>query len=735
MNNERMDQGQGRVNLPHFAPLIMDRTMFSPTPSTTSPQDPRSIRQQQSSSKQPNDNGRLRVKKACDRCKRQKTKCDGEQPCLTCSRHGHKCEYTTVVPVTTIIDKNKDNKHNLRVHGGNDDDGYVQYLENRVHELENQVKLSVGINSKGSKLNDENFDKNFFTFSRDKYRVMRRYQNILPHELGSVVYESLDDRERKGLIVPRIQFYGWNMNGSHYLKQRRLPKFEQLIDLQTDREMGDWLLDFFMQKINPLFGILHESVFRDQYENYLNNMHTENANGQSTTRLFTSILYLVFAIALRYSENHPELIPGIKSRNYPSLEEKLFDSAYEVVMKLSFEWESFELVQSWILITLYLRTCHRQISSYTSLGIAIRMCKGMGMNLNRIPAVYNKKVYEHVKIKRIFWVVYTWDRIFGFQSGKSFEIGDEIIHMEIPSLDEDFLDDGWLTKPALAMINLAKICGDIQLLTTHGKLTDESMEEISKRLDSWKLWSDKHLKNSKEQKFDQLLIDQVYLTYHDIVLNLHSKVLFKLLDKDIQMNSTTQIQILLLHSNQVLDLFQKIHSRGSLLVPWWLNLVLLFNISLIDVMLINSGLHMTQSYTNFGQSMELLNFLKDKVGMAKECVWALKMLNHMVITRFQKSIACLENIGIDHGSENVNKIKFLQFGKVDDHEVDNDRKTKKKKRKIDDSNAVNPTNSSGDISVDDFSSLAYQSDSSNLSTDDLMSNLKWFDQWVSEFST
>lgn len=724
MNNQRqMDQGQGRVNLPHFAPLIMDRTMFSPTPS--SPQDNRSIRQPVAP-KNGGDNGRLRVKKACDRCKRQKTKCDGEQPCLTCSRHGHKCEYTTVVPVTTIIDKNKDNKHNLRVHGGNDDDGYVQYLENRVHELENQVKLGVGINSKGSKLNDENFDKNFFTFSRDKYRVMRRYQNILPHELGSVIFDGLDDRERKGLIVPRIQFYGWNMNGGHYLKQRRLPKFEQLIDLQIDREMGDWLLDFFMQRINPLYGILHESVFRDQYENYLNNIEVEIKKGQSTTRLFTSILYLVFAIALRYSENHPELIPGIKVRNYPSLEEKLFDEAYEVVMKLSFEWESFELVQSWILITLYLRTCHRQISSYTSLGIAIRMCKGMGMNLNRIPAVYDKKIYEHVKIKRIFWVVYTWDRIFGFQSGKSFEIGEEIIHMDIPKLDENFIDDGWLTKPSLAMINLAKICGDIQLLNIHGKLTDESIEEISLKLENWKKWSDKHLKNSKN---DELLIDQVYLTYHDIVLNLHSKVLFKLLDKDIQMNSTTQIQILLLHSNEVLNLFQKIHSKNLLLVPWWLNLVLLFNVSLIDVMLINSGLHMTQSYNNFGQSMELLNFLKDKVGMAKECVWALKMLNHMVITRFKKSISCLEHIGIDHGSENVNKIKFLQFGKVDDQENDEKNSKKVKKRKIDETVTTDVGN------VEDFSTLAYQSDSSNLSTDDLMSNLKWFDQWVSEFST
>ncbi|CAM9010831.1 unnamed protein product [Wickerhamomyces anomalus] len=93
-------------------------------------------------------------------------------------------------------------------------------------------------------------------------------------------------------------------------------------------------------------------------------------------------------------------------------------------------------------------------------------------------------------------------------------------------------------------------------------------------------------------------------------------------------------------------------------------------------MLINSGLYLIQSYSNLSKTIEILSSLKDKVGMAKECLWALKMLNHMVITRFQKSISCLQDIGIDHGSENVNKIKFLQFGKVNDENKENSKEKK-----------------------------------------------------------
>lgn len=114
-NYPNQDQGRG-IQLPPFAPLIMDRNSLystSSSPIETQQQHPQpssssANKHKPKASIHGGSNTRLRVKKACDRCKRQKTKCDGEQPCLTCSRHGHKCEYTSVVPITTIVDKNKE---------------------------------------------------------------------------------------------------------------------------------------------------------------------------------------------------------------------------------------------------------------------------------------------------------------------------------------------------------------------------------------------------------------------------------------------------------------------------------------------------------------------------------------------------------------------------------------------------------------------------------------------------
>jgi hypothetical protein len=682
---------------------------------------------------------RLRVKKACDRCKRQKSKCNGEVPCLTCSRHNRKCVYSQASsnPSGNGADNSGFNRDSFPARDESPapaDDDYTRYLENRVRELET-IAAQRSFNTDDI---EETFQKNMYTFSKDKYRVMRRYQNILPHELAKSVLNALDEVESKDLIVPRIQFYGWNMSGGHYLSQRTLPPMVHLIDLKEDLELGNWLVHFFMIKINPLFSILHEKVFLDQYGSYI--LNVQSADTSQTTRLFSAVLYLTFAISMRYAEHDPETPDYIKEKFLPNLEERMFDSAYEVVNKLSFEWQSCELIQSWILITLFLRTTYRQNASYMSLGNAIRMVKGMSLNLNIIPETLDKP-YEWTKARRAFWLVYTWDRHQGFQSGKGYDILDKTIITPFPSLSED-IDDGWLSAPALAMINLARISGEIQnFVNGHFRKDTDFIEKISTQLNDWELW---FRDNSKG--YDELVVDQVYLTYHDIVLNFNNKVLFKLVERKYYPDdSHKQMETLIDHSAKVLQIFQRIESKGLLFIPWWLNLALLFNISLIDVTLINAGLHHTVCSSNLKEALRLLNLLEQKAHMAAECVWVLKMLNHMCVTRMSKSIKTLTDIGIDHGSGNVNKIKFLQFGKVDEAHAKNP-KAKNKKRKLAQNKSTNSQpDSAAQESLFPLSNAQnpadqqfFQNDSNpdvfNLeNVDSLLGNLKWFDQWVDEF--
>lgn len=678
---------------------------------------------------------RVRVKKACDICKRQKSKCDGEFPCHTCSKGKKRCEYTQLPTPnhdhSASSTPAKDDSNHASISADSQSsmsyqtttsNSYIKYLENKVRELQKYVSY----NNFNSDEVEESFRKNMYTFSKDKYRVMRRYQNILPNELGETILNSLDESESEGLIVPRIQFYGWNMSGGHYLQQRKLPDMIEFVDFINEAEFINWLIEFYMNKINPLFSIIHEKVFKDQYNSYIRNINDTDTS--KSTRLFSALVYLILAISLRYAENDPNTPAHIKEKIYSGLEEQLFESAYEVVDRLSFEWQSCELIQGWILITFFLRTTYRQNASYMSLGSAIRMCKGMSLNLNLVPETLDKP-YEWLKSRQVFWIVYTFDRFYGFQSGKGYDIQDRTIITPFPELSVDSLD-GWITRPALAMLYLSRISGEIQNFVNGNYRKDmKFIDRITQQLNNWEIWF-----HSNSQGFDSLLIHQVYLTYHDIVLNFNNKVLFKLLEREYYSDdSHKELSILVNHSGKILNIFKKIDSEGLLFVPWWLNLALLFHVALISVFLINSGLFQNISCQHLKDSIELLNKSSKHALMAKECVWVLKMLNHMCLSRMQKTIKNLNELGIDHAPGNeVNKVKYLQFGKVEDEK-------KNKKRKL---NAVAPDFIQQAVSNDKFQDPVesfFQNDSNPdvfdlNNVDGLLRNLKWFEQWVDEFN-
>ncbi|KAG7815699.1 hypothetical protein KL928_005411 [Ogataea angusta] len=111
----------------------------------------------------------------------------------------------------------------------------------------------------------------------------------------------------------------------------------------------------------------------DQYHKYVNDLIM--ATNAKAAKLFNAILYLIFAIAIRFSGIHPERPHKISIELKPGIEEDLFHSAYETASKLSLEWQSLESTQSWVLITFSLRAAHRQTSSYTSLGLLVECVK------------------------------------------------------------------------------------------------------------------------------------------------------------------------------------------------------------------------------------------------------------------------------------------------------------------------------------------------------------------------
>ncbi|KAG7794201.1 hypothetical protein KL929_005134 [Ogataea haglerorum] len=603
---------------------------------------------------QDSESKRLRVKKACTYCRFRRIKCDGERPCFHCRRRTQLCEYPT--EIGSNISKKAHSKHNGYRRETTQDE-YICYLENKILNLEKSLMNGYPTNALGT----DKMESNLLSLDGKRTGRVTRYDAILANKLGKSLFFDLPPSDREGLSIPRLQFYGWNMSGGHYLHPLLLAVQPLILNPSKQSDLCAWLLDFFFGKINPLFCMIHEPVFMDQYHKFINDLIT--AADTKAAKLFNAILNLIFAIAIRFSENHSERPKRISGELKSGMEEDLFYSAYDIVSKLSFEWQSLELIQSWILITFYLRAAHRQTSSYTSLGSAIRMCKGMLLNIELATKAVGDQGYEETKAKRMFWLVYTWDRLYSWQSGRQCEIQDGSIGIEFPPLNGTSCSDGWLQKPALSMIYLGRYAGRIQQHAFGNKSIDETfLKNIATELSQFKIWCDS---NMSCDEFDRLLLDQVYLTYHDIFLSLYNKQLLGLIDCHSCIDwCSSHVSLLREHSKQTLDIFECMRSKGELEIPWWMNLSLLFNISLISVILIYSGMQTEELADTFRRAISLLEAVKGKASMSAECVWALKTLNHMCVLKMQKAANTLAQIGINPGPSSVNEHRFLQFDQV-----------------------------------------------------------------------
>ncbi|KAI5956246.1 STB4 [Candida jiufengensis] len=752
---------------------------------------------------------RLRVKRACSRCQSHKIKCSGTAPCTTCVRQKKECIFTT-----TTINKNDPKSNNSQsqssyeqnkrqklsmIHAEpfglptvdkSNSSEYVLHLENRVQYLENILSGSSELFKipKTEEPESTTMSETLFS-SSSKWRFSRRHQNLLIVELCKSMYSNLSEESKKQVTIPRSQYFGWNMSGVNYLTSEDLPLLPT-IDIKFDEK---YLINYFFKEINPLFAILHETVFKEQYEAYdklrkeelFKKDHDTKTN---QTKLFSAILFLVYVLAIRFSEFQKPKGPNIEMLQ---LEEKLFKYAYKVISILSFEWESFELIQSWLLISLYLRVAHRQTSCSHALGQAVIMTKSMGLGFSEEnPKILVSTGYERLKAKRIFWCVFTFDRVFGLQTGRYSGIRDEDFARGFPSFDfaKETEKDDWLTLPALALIHIARISNFVHTAPTDNPhlLKSQQINTELVKLHEW--FNDVGFRNdllfnkNDDSSISSLVKAQVKLHYYDLVLCIHGKVLFNHIGRKITSNGL-KLEMVLDASNGVIEVLDKINKANLIYTPWYSILLLLFNIGVNSICLINGGIYVLQSRDMLKNTIKFFTILRkspirndqnklifrERFKMVRECTWALKMANKILTLRLEEDMKALNNIGVDHGSSDVNKQYFSQLGmnySTTDAKISELEKDKIKtnefnkvfqkqlyrneiiqspsspKNQIDEQQPPLPqqtqlpqreivsTTPTSSTSLDQNEQPNPVDSYPSLEIDNLLGNLQWFDQWI-----
>lgn len=731
---------------------------------------------------------RMRVSKACDRCRGQKIKCSGTMPCDTCIKHRKDCKYSTqqsgpntmpnqdqmnmsttpnkrIKLESPVPDGNNNSSYNtnyssldnhnpkhLPVTKEND---YVRHLENRVQYLESILLENscttfkqVEPENKG----DDEMVKKILLRSSNKWRYLRRHQLLLNITLCQSMYNELSEDNRKKVLVPRSQYFGWNMSGCNYFTSEELPELPE-ISLPNAPE---FYFDFFFREINSLFAIIHEKLFRDQakdYEKLFSEVH-KNQNERDTktnqTRLFLAIMFLVYALAIRFQEFQKKDGPNL---DMLKIEEQLFKYSYKVISILSFEWESFELIQSWLLITLYLRVSHRQISSYQAMGRAIMMTRSMGLGKNT-PKLETVTPYTRLKVKRIFCCVYTMDRILGLLSGKYCGLSETDISVSFNNFDFEAEKDSWITLPAFALMHIARISNFV-----HTSPSDEigytKLQQINNELNYLEVWLNEN-GFSNDALFDEhsnilpVVKAQVKLHYYDLINCIHTKLLFNYVGKKIS-NEGLQINMILKANEGVINVLEQVNNADLLYTPWYLFLSILFDTCISSITLINSGMQNRKCKPILQATIKLMTILSEanvkneqgevvvanRYTMAKECLWAMKMANRILSLRLEEDMKDITSYGIDHGSADVNRQMFNQFGIVKKDKLAEEKPSLKTNSKlkelgsfVDRETAIQNSQQTPDLWPDPNVSQPFGNPIEYIEMDNQLSNLQWFDQWL-----
>lgn len=736
---------------------------------------------------------RLRVNRACDRCRTHKVKCSGSHPCSNCLKHKKECVFRTtgqppasqkqnlagsafsmnagdglapaskmsipeylappqkkmrsafspdpfhqpLAPTTPNYES-----HALPVIQKNyADPSYTAYLENRVHYLENLLSDHLNGHVKNvGRINPDTLDvADLMRHTASKWRSSRRHQNALVIELCKALYEGLDPEAKLKVTVPRTQYFGWNLSGCNYLKPDPLPSLPD-IKLLSEATKTHYV-DFFFREINPLYAILHETVFREQIV-ALNKQANAGAPTNSTA-LFQAMLCLVYALSNRFVQF---MAPDGPSMEMLALEERLFKYSHKVLQIFSFEWESFELIQCWLLVTLYLRITHRQTAANSAFGHSISMCRSMGLFRDR-KVTADVSTYDLLKAKRIFFSIYCFDRIIFLQAGRYRALNEFDIIRPFPSFDyvKESANDDWITLPAFAMIHIARVANFL-----HTNSSDNydllKAQQINKEIYLLQGWLSENGFDDVHDIFpydgcggpvSHMMKAIVKLHFYDLLLAIHGKLLFSYFGKRLA-SEGMQIEKVVEANEGVIYLLNKLKNANCLYAPWYINLLLLFNVGINCLVLINAGVFLVESRRLMKESMSLLNFYQDspvknekgklvfheRFKMVKECIWVFKMTNKIMSLSFQKSLAEIEEYGTDPGSADVNQQYFTQFGLM-------------KRKKKDDLEKLMEDQSKreypGRGSLQDESSpgtVPSQPASDAFGNDNFLGNLQWFDQWL-----
>ncbi|OJJ36164.1 hypothetical protein ASPWEDRAFT_112374 [Aspergillus wentii DTO 134E9] len=360
--------------------------------------------------------------KACDECRRCRTKCDGKRPvCSRCQLRSISCQYRTEEDGRRPAPKS-----------------YVEMLRSRIDYLENVIRShSIDVdNSAALAVRDDVSGENTLClgsgcYDRDSHStedLSEAFEGALSLD-GSLKYDRDGEVHYFGATSGHLPFQTvQDIPDSTQEQDRKAPAPSRKENnsltgtaeqMYIPEELKDNLLDLYFKWQNPWLQVVNEKLFRE----------SEQSGGRYSSPL---LLNCMLALGSRFSDR-----TDIRSApEDPSTAGRVFLQAAETLLQYEMKWPSITTIQSLaIMIDMYI-SIGADAASWLHQGMANRLVLDMGLNLDAETLDGSDIIsHEEVELRRqIFWALYCDDKLSAAYTGRVCSMLDIQAQVKLPSI-------------------------------------------------------------------------------------------------------------------------------------------------------------------------------------------------------------------------------------------------------------------------------------------------------------
>lgn len=368
---------------------------------------------------------RARVTRACDRCKRRKAKCNGNQPCAPCVAAKSNCTYKATY--TRGRDPVAGDDSRL------DETQVSQYADVVAAASEPSIQLELpptGPPEAAERLSQQNPP------SRSEATPLPSSHDDSPepsqtdlqgHYIGPASGVSFLLRIQKRLHQS-IAFSDATTIFTFGDAPLKLPDFEPSFCMMLPREDAQQLVSRYFDFAMPTYRFLHQPTIQEYFDEFYDTLGIMRDAQSAPAKI--ALLFMVFAHARVYMpyDNRPG--PDDLSTRYFLAAEHQLERERGSISLTSIQ---ARLTQCYYLLTQSrINHCWSLFGTVSHLGLAI------GLNRNRRPSVSGGvSVLEAEGRRRTFWCAYTLDAYLSVALGRPRSLHDDDIDTELPACIDD----------------------------------------------------------------------------------------------------------------------------------------------------------------------------------------------------------------------------------------------------------------------------------------------------------